>query len=136
LSDVFGLQFDGNDSLERTKKAILEASSLFDVDELAFTIREHRSASDNRLQGVSLSRGHIQVSKPYEIQIEDRFGTGDAFAAAYLHAVSKEWSNDKAIEFATAAFALKHTQKGDPHTSTEHEVLATMHGDLSGHVIR
>ncbi len=136
LNDVYGLRFAEEDSLERTKNAMLKASSLFGVDQMAFTIREHRSASQNKLQGMAFSYGQINVSKVYEVQIEDRFGTGDAFAAAYLHAVGNKWSVSRAIEFATSAFALKHTIKGDLHTSTEEEVLSIMDGNLLGHVIR
>ena len=136
LMDVYGMRFTEKDALQRTKSAILKASSLFGVNLMAFTIREHRSASENKLQGMAFSSGEITVSKPYEIQVEDRFGTGDAFASAYLHAVSKQWKVTKAIEFATTAFALKHTIRGDEHTSTEEEILSIMEGDLSGHVIR
>lgn len=136
LEDVFGLEFSETDSIEQTKKAMLKASDLFNVDHMAFTIREHHSASQNKLQGMALFNGEITISKPYNIQVEDRFGTGDAFAAAYLHAVDKGWEARKAIEFTAAAFALKHTIKGDLHTSTEEEVFSIMNGDLSGHVIR
>lgn len=136
LNDVYGLRFIEKDPLERTKSAIKKASSIFGVEQIAFTIREHYSASENKLQAITFSNGEINVSRPYNIHIEDRFGTGDAFAAAYLHAIGKKWEKNKAVEFATAAFALKHTMRGDFHTSTEGEVLATMNGDLSGHVLR
>jgi len=136
LSDVYGLEFVGKNSLEQTKIAIKEAQALFGVNHIAFTIREHLSASKNKLRAIALSDGEITTSKSYDIQIEDRFGTGDAFAAAYLHATSKQWEKQNVIEFATAAFALKHTVKGDVHISTENEVLTTMTGDLSGHVLR
>ena len=85
---------------------------------------------------MAFSNGKISISKPFEVQIEDRFGTGDAFSAAYLHAANKKWSLSKSIEFATAAFALKHTIKGDVNTSAEEEIISIMKGDLSGHVIR
>ncbi|WP_136468312.1 sugar kinase [Flagellimonas onchidii] len=136
LHDVYGLQFTEKSSVDRTRKAMLKASSLFGVHQMAFTIREHCSASENKLQGMAFSNGEITISKSFDVQIEDRFGTGDAFAAAYLHAINKEWEVNKAIEFATAAFALKHTIKGDMHTSTEEQILSIMDGNLSGHVIR
>lgn len=136
LNDVYGLTFTGENLLEQTKNAIKTVSTLFGEKQLAFTIREHSSASENKLQGIVLSNGKISVSKPYNIQIKDRFGTGDAFAAAYLHGISKTWESNKCIEFATSAFALKHTLKGDLHTSTEDEILSIMNGNISGHVIR
>ncbi|MGX1930899.1 PfkB family carbohydrate kinase [Flagellimonas sp. 2504JD4-2] len=136
LEDVYDLQFSGTDAVEGTKNAMLKANTLFGVDNLAFTIREHHSASQNKLQGMAMNKSEMVNSKSYEIQVEDRFGAGDAFAAAYLHALDKSWELDKAIEFATAAFALKHTLKGDLHTSSEDEIFSIMNGDLSGHVIR
>lgn len=136
LDDVYDLKFLGKDGMERTERAMLKASDLFGVKNLAFTIREHRSASKNKLQGAALKDGTPFFSRPYEIQVEDRFGTGDAFAAAYLHSLNKGWEVEKAVEFATAAFALKHTINGDLHTSTEEEILSVVDGNLSGHVIR
>lgn len=136
LKDVYGLTFTEKNPLEQTKSAMKKASALFGVNQLAFTVREHCSASENKLQGLAFSNGKITISKPFTIQIQDRFGTGDAFAAAYLHAISKKWKPNKAIEFAASAFALKHTIKGDLHTSTEEEIVSIMNGNISGHVIR
>jgi 2-dehydro-3-deoxygluconokinase len=77
-----------------------------------------------------------EVGASYTVNILDRFGTGDAFAAACLHGLGKGWADKKVIDFATAAFALKHTVKGDQHTSSEAEILSIMEGHTSGHVIR
>ncbi|MCL6267916.1 sugar kinase [Flagellimonas myxillae] len=136
LEDVYGLKFPGSDVVDSTKAAIEKASKLFNVGNLAFTIREHPSASQNRLHGMAMHNGKIVGSRAYNVEVEDRFGTGDAFAAAYLHALDKAWEIDQAIGFATAAFALKHTIKGDLHTSSEEEIFSIMDGNLSGHVIR
>ncbi|WP_396600596.1 PfkB family carbohydrate kinase [Algibacter sp. R77976] len=136
LNDVYNLSFTEKDPIEQTKSAMIKASALFGVNQLAFTVREHCSASENKLQGIAYCNEKITISKPFTIQIQDRFGTGDAFAAAYLHAINKEWKLNKAIAFATSAFALKHTIKGDLHTSTEEEILSIMNGNISGHVIR
>ncbi|WP_420399043.1 PfkB family carbohydrate kinase [Flagellimonas sp.] len=136
LADVYDLEFSGDNVVERTKEAMKVVNGLFNVNNMVFTIREHDSASQNKLMGMLWSNGEITTSKPYSVQIEDRFGTGDAFAAAYLHAIDNGWNSDTSIEFATAAFALKHTLKGDLHTSTEEEIRSIMNGNLSGHVIR
>ena len=136
LADVYGLEFSGENKIEQTKVAMKAASNLCGVNHMVFTIREHHSASQNKLQGMLWSKGKVITSKPYSVQIEDRFGTGDAFAAAYLHAIGNGWKVDTCIEFATAAFALKHTLKGDLHTSTEQEIRSIMDGNLSGHVMR
>ncbi len=136
LKDVYGMVFNGNNPTDQTLDALRKARHLFGVDQLAFTIRDHSSASVNRLSGACISNEQPVVSNTYEIEITDRFGTGDAFAAAFLHARHKDLPSQEAIDFATAAFALKHTMIGDIHTSTEQEINSIVRGNTSGHVIR
>ncbi|HEA21273.1 MAG TPA: sugar kinase [Pricia antarctica] len=136
LKDVYGLVFNGNNPTDQTLDALRKARHLFGVNQLAFTIRDHSSASVNRLGGASVSEDEPILSNAYTITITDRFGTGDAFAAGFLHALNQGWHPQKSIDFATAAFALKHTMIGDIHTSTEQEINAIKEGNISGHVIR
>lgn len=136
LKDVYQIDAVGADEKEKTKDAIYKAADVFGVKSLAFTVRNHISASNNEVSGMLLSNGKLAVSKAYEINITDRFGTGDAFAAGCLHSMHKGWANEKTIEFATAAFALKHTLQGDQHTSNEQEIVSIMDGNIGGHVIR
>jgi 2-dehydro-3-deoxygluconokinase len=77
--------------------------------------------------------------EPYEIRdIVDRVGAGDSFAAGLLCALNKPElaSPDKAIAFAVAASALKHTIQGDFNYVTRSEVLALMGGNATGRVQR
>lgn len=136
LNDVYSMDISEKNSIETTIKAAERAKKEFGINHLAFTSREHISASKNLLSAVALSGSKLVISKTYDIEILDRFGAGDAFAAAYLHALGKKWTLDKSIEFATAAFALKHTILGDQHTSSEKEIQSIMEGNTSGHVIR
>ncbi len=136
LKDVYGLVFNGNNPTDQTLDALRKARHLFGVDQLAFTIREHSSASVNQLCGACISENDPILSNAYDIEITDRFGTGDAFAAGFLHGLDKSWHQQKCIDFATAAFALKHTMIGDVHTSNELEINSIVEGNISGHVIR
>lgn len=136
LNDVYGMVFNGNNPTDQTLDALRKARHLFGVDQLAFTIRDHSSASVNQLSGAFISENEPVFSNTYDIEITDRFGTGDAFAAGFLHALNKGWHQQKAIDFATAAFALKHTMIGDVHTSNEQEINSIVGGNISGHVIR
>jgi len=135
LKDVYGFSFEGNPS-ERTIRALETAKQEFSLENLAFTVREHNSASQNKLSGISLINNKVIKANSYTVKVLDRFGTGDAFAAGFLHGFSKGWKNEKCIDFATAAFALKHTIKGDQHTSLENEIISIMNGNTSGHVLR
>ncbi|HET8735301.1 MAG TPA: sugar kinase [Pricia sp.] len=136
LKDVYGMTFTGTNPTDRTLDALRKARPIFGVDRLAFTIRNHSSASVNQLGGACISSDDPVLSNSYDIEITDRFGTGDAFAAGFLHAVHQGWPPQKSIAFATAAFALKHTMTGDIHTSSEAEINSIVEGNTSGHVIR
>ncbi|MCL6273737.1 sugar kinase [Muricauda sp. 2012CJ35-5] len=136
LKDVYDYSFPGKNKEDQTMLAMEKASTVFGIAEMAFTIREHQSASQNKLCGIGYRNGNIIRSNTYQVEVVDRFGTGDAFAAGYLHALGREWPLKKSIDFATAAFAYKHTLIGDVNTSSEQEIEVIMEGDLSGHVIR
>jgi 2-dehydro-3-deoxygluconokinase len=136
LSDVYSVNFKGDTEAERTAIAMEFASREIATDILAFTVREHQSASRNILSAMLKVENKLFYSTAYSVDILDRFGTGDAFAAGLLHGLEKKWEYGKSIQFAAAAFALKHTIKGDHHTSGEKEIISIMEGKTSGHVIR
>ena len=61
-------------------------------------------------------------SQRYEIDLVDRVGAGDSFAAGLLYGLlTKEHAAD-ALEFGTAAACLKQTIPGDFGLSTTREV--------------
>lgn len=136
LTDVYGMQFQGDTQMELTVNAIDAAHKQFGVSYLAFTVRDHISASHNVLSAVLSADNSLHSSRSYHVDVVDRFGSGDAFAAAVLHGLGKGWNHKKVVDFASAAFALKHTIQGDQHTSTEAEIQAIVAGGTSGHVIR
>lgn len=136
LEDVYDLPIEGENPVDKTLYAVERAREKFGINLLAFTIRDHVSASQNRLSGVVLGNENPILSNSYNVEIQDRFGTGDSFAAAFLHALNQGWNHEKSIGFATAAFALKHTILGDQNTSSEKEISAIYEGKTSGHVLR
>ncbi len=137
LKDVYDMDVaSGANQIEKTATAIANAKEKFNLNQLAFTVRDHYSASENALTGIYLADEEPVISDTYKVQILDRFGTGDAFAAGCLHGLGNNWNNEKVIGFATAAFALKHTIKGDQHTSTENEINSIYDGNITGHVLR
>ena len=136
LKDVYNIKTIEDSTLEKTIEAANIASIKFGINQLAFTAREHISASENKVSAIFLSDSKHYVSKAIKVIITDRFGTGDAFAAATLHAINHDWDTKKVVDFATAAFALKHTIQGDQHTSNEKEILSIMEGNIGGQVLR
>lgn len=75
---------------------------------------------------------------PFEIDpIIDRVGTGDVFAGAMILALqSKPTEPQEALDFATAASCLAHTECGDFFQGTRAEVEALLRGESGGQVSR
>ncbi|WP_025739590.1 sugar kinase [Aquimarina pacifica] len=67
--------------------------------------------------------------------IVDRIGTGDAYAAGLIHGLL-HFDDLKAMEFANASCAVKHTIEGDANLVTEKEILHIIEGNTSGRIIR
>jgi 2-dehydro-3-deoxygluconokinase len=102
----------------------------------ATSLRESHSASDNGWRGVFYTDGVFYKSSHYEMRIVDRVGGGDSFAAGLIYGITKYADNQKDIDFATAASALKHTIPGDFSHVSVGEVETLMNGDASGRVQR
>jgi len=101
------------------------------------TLRESRSADSNGLSACLHNRKSFLLSKHYDItDIVDRVGSGDAFGGALIYGLLNGWEAQCALEFATAAGALKHTLPGDYHRVTVKEVESLMGGSGSGRVER
>ena len=67
--------------------------------------------------------------------VVDRIGTGDAFAAGLIYGLQK-YDDYKAMEFASAACALKHTYEGDVNFATVDEVNNIIAGNITGRLLR
>ena len=80
--------------------------------------------------------GKSYFSRKYDLQIVDRVGGGDSFGAGLIFASLRGDEPQKAIDFAVAASALKHTVPGDYNRVTLDEVETLVKGDGSGRVQR
>jgi len=76
------------------------------------------------------------VSTKYDINIIDRVGGGDAFAAGLIFGLDNSWEPIKSLEFGVAASCLKHTIKGDFNIVSRDEVEKLLVGNVSGRVVR
>ena len=104
---------------------------------VASTLRESYSASHNGWKALIYNGKEFYESKHYDINpIVDRVGSGDSFSAGLIHGLLKYKDQAKALEFAVAASALKHTIPGDFNIFSETEVETLMNGDASGRVQR
>jgi 2-dehydro-3-deoxygluconokinase len=104
---------------------------------LAITLRESKSASHNGWSACLHDRGEFLVSRHYEItHIVDRVGGGDSFAAGLIYGLNELPSHRDALEFAVAASCLKHSVPGDFNRFTREEVEQLVKGDGAGRVVR
>ena len=110
----------------------------FDISQVAITLRESRSASQNGWSAVLLdaSDGVFHQSQHYEITVVDRIGGGDSFAAGLIYGLVTGRTPDASLRFAVAASALKHSIPGDFNRVSIAEVDRLVGGDASGRVQR
>ena len=102
------------------------------------TLRGSINANHNTWGGCLYAGGKLYQSKRYDItHIVDRVGGGDSFMGGLIYGlISFPEDNRRALEFAVAASALKHTIYGDFNLVSVAEVEQLMKGDGSGRVSR
>jgi 2-dehydro-3-deoxygluconokinase len=104
---------------------------------VAVTLRESKSADRNGWSAIILGKSGFRSSRAYELEdIVDRVGGGDSFAAGLIFGLLEYGDEAKALEFAVAASALKHTIPGDFNLATREEIERLASGDGSGRVSR
>jgi 2-dehydro-3-deoxygluconokinase len=91
---------------------------------VAVTRREVRSASQHGWSACLFdgATGQLHTSRRYDVNVVDRVGGGDSFVAGLLHALRAGDPPGRALEFATAASALKLTIPGDFNRVSADEV--------------
>lgn len=131
-SDVTGgiLSREGYESVAR------QIEAMYGVPQLAITLRESISASDNNWSAMFYTGGQAHFSKKYAIHIVNRVGGGDSFSAGLIFALRHSYDAAHAVEFAAAASCLKHSIELDFNLSTVEEVEKLCAGDGSGRVQR
>lgn len=135
--DIFGVGVpEAIPSPERDSRLAELLRKRFNLDAVAMTFREGISASVNRYSAMLCDCDGTYSGRQYDVQIVDRVGTGDAFAAGLIFGLISDLDPQQTIEYATAAACLKHTIPGDFNFATPEEVRALMGGDASGRIQR
>jgi len=142
---VFGIKASGVD----VTSGRVEASPYREVCEqlavrfpslqtVAITLRGSLSASHNTWSGALWKEGDFYIGPIYDISdIVDRVGAGDSFAAGLIYGLNRFGDDpQRALDFAVAASALKHSNFGDFNLASVEEVEALMAGNASGRVNR
>lgn len=142
--DVFGIEAEATDiyageiNREGYKSVARQLADRFGFEKVAITLRESRSASDNGWSAMLFDAvgNEYHFSKKYDLHIVDRVGGGDSFGSGLIYALLAGKGNQRAVEFAVAASALKHTVEGDYNMVTAAEVEKLADGDGSGRIQR
>lgn len=139
---VFGIRAEGTHveagqlDQGRYEAVAKEMSRRFGFRGVAISLRESFTASRNGWSGMLFAEGHSSYSRRYEIDIVDRIGAGDSFAAGVIYGLLSKRSPQETVEFAAAAGCLAHSVPGDFGIFSEPEITALLSGDGSGRVKR
>lgn len=138
-----GLAADSDPSASRVEAEAYRAlaaktkAAYPNLEVVAITLRESLSADRNGWSAVLDGRDGFRQSKKYSLEdIVDRVGGGDSFAAGLIFGLLEYGNEAKALEFAVAASALKHSVPGDLNLVSREEVERLAAGDGSGRVVR
>jgi 2-dehydro-3-deoxygluconokinase len=131
---ALGLPSENPSDFARTAETMRER---FGFRAAALSVRHSHSASRNSWAAVLATPDGVAQTAPREVDgIVDRFGAGDAFTAGLIRALRAGMPAQRALEFAEAAGAMKHTMPGDFLLSTYEQVMTLANGDGTGRVQR
>lgn len=125
-----------NIDTETYKSITKQLMEKFNLEYVALTLRESISADRNLWSGILYDGENHYLSKKYDINIVDRLGGGDSFAAGLIFGILSNYDIQKVIDFAVGASCLKHTIQYDFNLSTVDEVESLISGDVAGRIQR
>ncbi|MBC2844125.1 sugar kinase [Winogradskyella flava] len=133
IREMFGLG-QSEDSFNTLAKELI---TLFpSVKKVVKKTRRMLSASHNQIQGKMWNgKAYIKTDMLNITHIIDRVGTGDAFAAGLIYGLL-HYEDQQALDFASAACALKHTVPGDVNIVSLENVRDLMEGNTTGAIRR
>lgn len=104
-----------------------KTASKFGLKIVAITLRENPLVWRNSWTAIAYEAGKIVRTRSYEVEIVDRLGAGDSFAAGFIHG-KLTGDLQKAVDFGVAASAIKHSIPGDFNWTTREEVESLLKG--------
>lgn len=139
---VFGISAQGADvhagqiDHARYSEVAKQLADRFGFGHVAITLRESISASRNGWSALLYEGGKSYFSRHYDIEIVDRVGSGDSFAAGIIFGLMQGLTPQETVEFGAAAGCLAHSISGDFPIFSLAEVEALARGGGSGRVQR
>jgi 2-dehydro-3-deoxygluconokinase len=99
----------------------------FGLSAVAITLRDNPLVWRNSWTAMVWHAGKVLRTKSYELEIVDRLGAGDSFAAGFIHG-TLTGDLQKGLDWGVATSALKHSIPGDFAWITRDEVEAMLGG--------
>jgi 2-dehydro-3-deoxygluconokinase len=121
IERVFGIK--GKDYEE----AAALTARRFPLQVVAITLRENPLVWKNSWTAMAYQKGQVLRTRTYEVEIVDRLGAGDSFAAGLIHGLL-DGDLQKGLDYGVAASAIKHSIPGDFAWITREEVEALLKG--------
>jgi 2-dehydro-3-deoxygluconokinase len=105
----------------------------FSVQMVAMTVKDRASATESSWSGLLYEQGSNTLfeSVRYSVSVIEAIGANDAFTAGLIYAVLAGRSAERALSFAVAAGALKHTIPGDYNRVSASEVDRLVAGEAN-----
>jgi 2-dehydro-3-deoxygluconokinase len=121
IERVFGIT--GKDYEEAARRT----AERFGLKIVAITLRENPLVWKNQWTAIALQGGQVLRTRSYEVEIVDRLGAGDSFAAGLIHGLL-EGDLQRGLDWGVATSAIKHSIPGDFAWVTREEVEALLKG--------
>jgi 2-dehydro-3-deoxygluconokinase len=121
IERVFGIK--GKDY----EDAAAQVAKRFPVSAVAITLRDNPLVWKNTWTAIAWQDGKVLRTRTYEVEIVDRLGAGDSFAAGLIHGLL-DGDLQKGLDYGVAASAIKHSMPGDFAWITRAEVEALLAG--------
>jgi 2-dehydro-3-deoxygluconokinase len=99
----------------------------FPLRAVAITLRENPLVWKNSWTAMVYQEGKVYRTRTFEVEIVDRLGAGDSFAAGLIHGLL-DGDVQKGLDYGVAASAIKHSIPGDFAWITREEVEAQLKG--------
>jgi 2-dehydro-3-deoxygluconokinase len=93
----------------------------FPLQIVAITLRDNPLVWKNAWTAIACEGSKVHTTRTYEVEIVDRLGAGDSFAAGLIHGLL-DGDLQKGLDVGVAASAIKHSIPGDFAWITPQEV--------------
>ena len=135
INELLGTNYNySNEDFITASKQLIETFP--SIEKVFDKIRTSINSSWHKIRARMWNGKEFKETQDLDItHIVDRIGTGDAFAAGIIHGLMN-FDDEKAIEFATAACAIKHTYLGDVNYANEKDVMTILGGNTTGRLNR